>query len=281
MAYGFTSFPSAPRWLLALLLAATLPFAPALDAQQAPRDLCATGEPAARVAACTQQLGQRSLDTQARIRALVNRALAQEELEQAEAGLKDLQAAVDLDPTNALTLRTRAVVLHRLGRSADGLADLTRAITAHPDDLTLYKVRGNIYAETNQAGRAIEDFSKVLDVAPGDLQARQARALVLAAAGTHQRAVSDFNRILQREPRAKNVRAARAFSLFRMQQYRLAIQDWDVLLKDAPNQFPIIYCRGVAKMLSGDAAGKADVDAVRQQHPEVAAAAGKACPAGS
>ncbi|MFN7916299.1 MAG: tetratricopeptide repeat protein [Vicinamibacterales bacterium] len=244
-------------------------------------DGCASGEPAARVAACTQQLGQRTLDQQARVRALVNRATAQEELDQQDLALKDLQSALDLDSTSALVLRTRAVVLHRTGRSSDALTDLTRAITAHPDDLSLFKVRGNIYAETGQAGRAVEDFSKVLDTAPGDLQARQARALVLAAAGAHQRAVSDFNRILGREPRARGVRAARAFSLFRMQQYRLAIQDWDVLLKDDPNQFPVIYCRGVARVLSGDAAGQADVDAIRQQHPEVATAAARACPAGS
>lgn len=244
-------------------------------------DGCASGEPAARVAACTQQLGLRTLDQQARVRALVNRAMAQEELDQRELALKDLQAALELDSTSALVLRTRGVVLHRNGRSNDAIADLTRAITAHPDDLSLYKVRGNIYAETNQAGRAVEDFSKVLDVAPGDMQARQARALVLAAAGVHQRAVSDFNRILSREPRARSVRAARAFSLFRMKQYRLAIQDWDVLLKDDPNQFPVVYCRGVARVLSGDAAGQADVDGVRQQHPEVATAAARACPAGS
>lgn len=270
------------RMTCAALLAWSLAVA-GTSAQVSPaqRDLCATGEASARVAACTQQLGQRALAGDARIRALVNRALAQEELQQLDPALKDLQAALDLDQTNTLALSTRAVILHRNGRSADALADLSRAVTAHPDDLALYTMRGSLYAQTGQAGRAVEDFSKVLDVRPGDLQARQARGLVLAAAGADQRAVADFNRILTREPRARSVRAARAFSLFRMKQYRLAIQDWDVLLKEEPNQLPVIYCRGVAKVLGGDESGRAEMETIRQQNPGAATAAARACPSGS
>ncbi|MGE3959711.1 MAG: tetratricopeptide repeat protein [Vicinamibacterales bacterium] len=244
-------------------------------------DSCASGDPQARVTACTQQLGQGGLATDARIRAYVNRGIAHELLDHLEDALRDFQAALDLDRANVVTLRTRAVILHRHARSQEALADLTRAVAAAPGDATLYKVRGGIYADLGQAGRAVEDFSKVLDTAPGDLQARLSRAMVVAAAGDDRRAIQDFNRILTREPRSRVTRAARAFSLFRLKQYALAIQDWDILLQEDPGQLALVYCRGAAKALSGDATGRTDMEQVRQQKPEIAAAQAAACPSGS
>src|SRR4051812_37957534 len=147
-----------------------------------------------------------------------------------------------------------------------------------PDDTSPLRLRGQLYAEMGQMARAVEDYSKVLDRSPGDLQARQGRGLALASAGDHARAILDFNRGLERDPRMRVARAARAFSLFRARQYRLAILDWDQLLKDEPGQPQIVYCRGAARVLMGDDTGQADIEAVREQHPDVAAAESVACP---
>jgi tetratricopeptide (TPR) repeat protein len=148
-----------------------------------------------------------------------------------------------------------------------------------PDDPSPLRLRAQLYIEMGQTARAVEDFSKVLDRSPGDLSVRQARGLALAATGDHARAILDFNRVLERDPRMRVARAARAYSLFQTRQYRLAILDWDQLLRDDPKQMQILYCRGAAKVLSGDESGRADMDSVRQQKPEVAAAESAACPA--
>jgi tetratricopeptide (TPR) repeat protein len=253
--------------------------APRAGQVQPARDACSTGEPQARIAACTQTLGRTGLDPASQVSALVNRAIARDSIGEFDLALGDFDAALTLAPNDWSALRSRAAAYYRRGQLENAVADLTRAVTALPDDVAPLRLRGQLYAEMGQVGRAVEDLSKVLDRYPGDLGARQARGLTLAAAGDHARATLDFNRILERDPRLRVARAARAFSLFRTRQYRLAIQDWDQLLKDDPSQPQILYCRGVAKMLIGDDTGRVDVETVRQQKPDVARAEAAACPA--
>ena len=240
--------------------------------------ICANGDAQSRVAACTELLGRSGVDTSTKILAYVNRGNAHDSANQFDLALKDYQSALDLDSNNWPALRSRAASYYRRGRLADAAKDLSHAVSARPDDASPLRLRGQLYAEMGQTARSIEDFSKVLDRAPGDLQARQGRGLALAASGDHARAILDFNRILERDPRMNVARAARAFSLFRTREYRLAILDWDQLLKEEPGQAQILYCRGAAKVLTGDDTGHADMDAVRQQHPDVASAESAACP---
>lgn len=268
-------------WAATLALGLTAVLSPAvLTAQGRPApDPCAVGEPQARVTACTQVLARAGVDAATKLAAYLNRGRAEDELDEADAALKDFQAALDIDASNAEVLRSRAVTLHSHGRSADALRDLARVLALRPGDVITLRVRGTVYAETGQIARAVEDFSKVLDRLPGDMVAREGRGLALAASGDDSRAIQDFTRVLQREPQARVARAARAFSLFRTRQYQRAIVDWDQLLKDDPAQPAVVYCRGAAKVLSGDATGQADMDDVRLQHPDVAAAQAAACPA--
>jgi tetratricopeptide (TPR) repeat protein len=262
----------------ALLLGAS--YAPTSSAQTRDPQLgiCANGDAQSRVTACSQLLGRTGLDTPTRIAAYVNRGNAHDSADQFDLALKDYQSALDLDSNNWTALRSRAGSYYRRGQLADAARDLSRAVAAMPDEVSPLRLRGQLYAEMGQTDRAIEDFSKVLDRNPGDLQARQVRGLALASAGDHARAILDFNRVLERDPRVRVARAARAFSLFRTRQYRLAILDWDLLLKDDPAQPQIIYCRGAAKLLTGDETGRVDIDTVSQQRPDVAAKESAACP---
>ena len=241
------------------------------------RDPCSTGEPQARVNACSQLLQRSTLDPKARVGALVSRGDARFALEELDLAMRDYQAALDIDANSALALRSRAIARYRRGQNAEALADLTHAISIAPDDLESLRIRAAVRAEMGDAVHAIEDFSKILDVSPGDLAAREGRALALASTGEHARAVQDFNRILERQPRARVARAARAFSLFQLRRYPLAIADWDQLLAADPAQLALVYCRGAAKVLSGDQSGRAEMEGVRQQKPEVAATEAAAC----
>ena len=244
---------------------------------QAPRDPCATGDPHQRIIACSQTILNAPANAKVRVGALVNRGHAHEALDELALALADYQAALAIDANSVAALRSRAALSYRRGQNDETLTDLTRAIDILPDDLESLRLRGTVRAEMGDAVHAIEDFSKILDVRPADLSAREGRALALAATGDHARAVQDFNRILERQPRARVARAARAFSLFRLRRYPLAIADWDQLLEASPGELALVYCRGAAKVLSGDESGRADIESVRQQKPEVAAAQAVAC----
>ncbi len=265
------------RALPALALAFTMSLVADAAQVRPSADACASGDPQARVGACTLLLNRTGLDPASKLTAYVNRGRAHDALDQVDAALKDYASALAVDPTNAMALRSRAMTLHSRGRSTEAVRDLTSALSSHADDLITLRVRGTVYAESGQIARAVEDFSKVLDQMPSDLVAREGRGLALAAGGDHGRAVQDFTRVLQREPRAHVARAARAYSLFSTGQYQRAVTDWDLLLNDNPSQLAVVYCRGAAKVLSGDNTGRADMDGVRQQKPDVAAVQARIC----
>ena len=265
--------------IMAITLALTM-MATATPAAQpsTQRDPCATGDPHQRILACSQATLSAPANAKVRVGALVNRGHAHEALDELALALADYQAALAIDSNSAPALRGRAGLLYRRGQNDEALEDLTRAIAIAPDDLSLLRIRGALRAEMSDTAHAIEDYSKVLDASPSDLSAREGRALALASTGDHARAVQDFNRVLEREPRARIARAARAFSLFQLHRYPLAIADWDVLLTADPSQLPLVYCRGAAKVLSGDATGgRADIERVEQEQPDVASAQAAIC----
>ena len=264
-----------------LALVMTVLATPALAVQSQPsstqRDPCATGDPHQRITACSQTILNAPANAKVRVGALVNRGHAHEALAELALALADYQAALEIDANSVAALRSRAALLYRRGQNDEALKDLTHAIAIVPDDLQSLRIRGAVRAEMGDTAHAIEDYSKILDVSPADLSAREGRALALAATGEHARAVQDFNRILERQPRARVARAARAFSLFQLRRYPLAIADWDQLLTAEPAELSLVYCRGAAKVLSGDESGRADMESVRQQKPDVAAAQAAAC----
>lgn len=247
---------------------------------QAAANACAKGDPADRIAACTELLNQPGVTGAARIGHLLSRAVAYDSTDRFDLALGDVNAALAIDARSGLALRARAAIYHNHGRTADALRDLNTELGAQPDDVAALRLRGTVYAETGQMKVAVEDFSKVLDRLPSDVFARQARGLALAATGDHNRAIQDFNRVLERNPRTRVARAARAYSLFITRQFSRAIGDWDLLLADDASELSMFYCRGAAKVLSGDDSGRADMEKVQQQKPDVAAAQAKACPVG-
>ena len=256
---------------------ASLAAQPGGQAAGALREPCSNGEPRDRVIACSQLLLRSTIDAKTRVAALVSRGNAHDALEELDLALKDYQSALGIDANSVLALRSRGRARYRRGQNAEALADLNRAVAITPDDAASLRMRGALRADMGDTTHAIEDYSKVLDRDPGDLSSREGRGLALASTGDHARAVQDFNRILEREPRARVARAARAFSLFQLRRYALAIADWDQLLAADPAQLPLVYCRGAAKVLSGDESGRAEIESVRQQEPEVAAAQAAAC----
>lgn len=274
---------SCGRLTLALLssvvLALAAPASPvAAQFARTPSDPCASGAPRDRITACSQVLFRVPLDPTLKVIALVNRALAHDALGEEQLAVEDFRAALEVNPSSVIALRGRAGSLYRRGQASAALGDVNRALALVPDDVGSLRLRGDILAETGDRARAIEDYSKVLDRVPSDLLAREGRGLALASAGDHVRAVQDFTRVIERTPGARVARAARAFSLFQLKRYPQAITDWNQLLATDPSELSFVYCRGAARMLSGDVdGGQADIQTVMQQRPDVAAAQAAAC----
>lgn len=203
--------------------------------------------------------------------------------------LKDLDRALLLRPEYGIAYESRARTQldlaldappeRRAALLAGALTDADRAIglLGQEAEARLRVDRGRIKFYMGRIADAVADFTRALEVEPDSLQALSFRGAAYADAGDLDRAIVDFTRLLRLEPGARVVRMARGFGYFQTQQFALALADFDRVLTDAPGDLAAVYCRGAARVRTGDTAGQADIDAVRARRPDVAEAQASVC----
>lgn len=211
-----------------------------------------------------------------------SRAVALNRLGRAADALKDLDRALMLRPEYAVAYETRAGVLLDLAMTAPparraehlaaALSDTDRALelqgpAAEP---RLRTARGRVEFYMGRADAALGDFTRALDLQPDNLAALSLRGAAYADAGDFDHAIADFTNLLRRAPGTRVVRSARAYSYFQSQQYDLALADLDRVLTDAPSDLAARYCHGAARLRTGDAGGRDEIDSVLRQRPDIA-----------
>lgn len=203
--------------------------------------------------------------------------------------LKDLDRAILLRPDYGIAYESRAATLVDLAAASaaeqrrellsGALADIDRAIQLQGAgaESRLLVSRGRVHFYLARAGDAIADFSRALELEPDSLQALSLRGAAYADTGDLERAIVDFTRLLRQQPGTHVVRMARALGYFQTQQYTLALADLDRLVKDAPGDLAAAYCRGAARVRTGDASGQSEIDAVRRTRRDIADAQAAIC----
>jgi tetratricopeptide (TPR) repeat protein len=203
--------------------------------------------------------------------------------------LKDLDRAILLRPDYGIAHETRSRTLVDLAATvapdrrrealSSALADTNRAMQLlGPDDEgRLLVSRGRIHFFLGRTDAALADFTRALELEPDSLQALSLRGAVYADTGDLERAIIDFTRFLRQQPGTRVVRMARALGYFQTRQYALALADFDRVLAEAPGDLGAAYCRGAARVRTGDVSGRAEIDSIRTQHPDVADAQAAVC----
>jgi tetratricopeptide (TPR) repeat protein len=77
-----------------------------------------------------------------------------------EDALQDFTAAIDTDPSSALSFNSRALLLERLGQPAAALADHDAAVALDARDAGYIKSRGLCARTLGQYEAAVRDFSR-------------------------------------------------------------------------------------------------------------------------
>ncbi len=203
--------------------------------------------------------------------------------------LKDLDRALMLRPEYGIAYETRARVLldlamtappdARAAHLAQALDDADRALALEgPDDQArLHTSRGRVRFYLGRVDAAIADFDRALALQPDDLVALSLRGAAFADTGDFEHAIADFSSLLRLKPATRVVRSARAYSYFQSQQYALALADLERVLTEAPSDMAAKYCHGAARIRTGDAGGRAEVDSVVLQRPDIAEAQATVC----
>ena len=128
------------------------------------------------------------------------RAVTKLNLGEYESALRDLDAALELDPDNAGALHSRGVARGNLGRPADAIEDFDRSLRLDPGNLEALAARGAAHDNLGQYDRAIEDFSRVIVIDPDDSRVRFARGVARMRLGANEEAIEDFSAILKVNP---------------------------------------------------------------------------------
>jgi len=129
--------------------------------------------------------------------ALANRSFAYLIGGDYRSALKDINAALKTDPSNADYLKTRAACLSKLGREDLARQDLSDAIALNPSSPDLYLARGISFSREGRYDEGMKDFRAALGLAPDNALARLNLGWALSKCGRREEALAELNRTLE------------------------------------------------------------------------------------
>jgi tetratricopeptide (TPR) repeat protein len=129
-----------------------------------------------------------------------NRAQIEVELGQIEQALVDFDAALDLEPHNAIILANRGRAFTKTGNFAAARKDLDRAIALEPTLYRAYQRRAKLHLETGELQAALTDVNETIRLRPNYALAHYTRSLILRRLGKVEEADGDLNEATNLDP---------------------------------------------------------------------------------
>jgi len=168
--------------------------------------------------------------------ALQARALLRLQNNDVTGAVDDLKVLLKQDPTNQAVAQVAVEQLVNLGRTEDALVLLNEALQASPSE-GLYRLRGIIYRAEGKEDEALADFSKALAMQPKDPISLLQRAEISLGRGDVKSAKRDLGEAIRVEPRvADTVAAVRVRCYIAVEEGRLpdAINDMNLIVQANP-----------------------------------------------
>lgn len=151
-----------------------------------------------------------------------------------DAAMTAFDAAIALDPANALAMHSRGVA-RMLKRDYDGaIADLDKALSIDATDFEAYRVRGNIWFLKRDRDRAISDYNRAIDINPHDSVAYLLRGIYWIAQNNRANAFSDLDRAIVEDPRSVEAYLQRGLLYEYEKKFDLAFADYDAAIRVSP-----------------------------------------------
>lgn len=114
-----------------------------------------------------------------------------------EGSIKDLTAAIKLNPTSYYPYLQRSEAYRELNLMDEGIADLTSAIACAKDNIGLYRDRGFLYLKNGQYKEALADYTKALQINPHDEISYRFRARTYSVMKNYKAAAADYKKSLE------------------------------------------------------------------------------------
>ncbi|HET6378304.1 MAG TPA: sodium:proton antiporter NhaD [Methylocella sp.] len=271
--FSLGGYPVKHRPLLArgLALAAALCFllAAQADAQASRLEACRSGEPEARIAACTSIIARGTKESRvSRAAAHMSRAAAYRAkgdlsraiedlgralrlnprlaeariergalyLERGDLGraIKDYDAALRINKNLAAAYAGRARAYRDKGDLDKAAADLGEAVKRSPEQAVFYAERGAIRHAKGEFGEAIDDYSEAIKRDPSNASYYEDRGQAWAAKGAFDEAIADFSESVALNSELAGVLMKRASAYRQKNELERAREDLDAALKLNP-----------------------------------------------
>lgn len=166
--------------------------------------------------------------------AYYNRGLMYASLNEDEAALNDIAAAMQLDATNPLFYYQRAEVYRKQKKYDLARQDYTRALERDPLYFDCYVNRGATYLEQKDYAGALPDFQKLIELRPRDPGAYERRGTVNLLINDLAAAETDFLKLAELLPDNPMVRYRLSIIYRVRRQYEKAAAELERVTQVAP-----------------------------------------------
>lgn len=151
-----------------------------------------------------------------------------------------LDKSIKHSSKDVIALFNRGKVLLIQRKLDRAVRDLSAAIKLEPALAEAYLARGMAYRLQGDYSKAIKDFEKATSLEPGSTAPLVNRAALFFDTGEHENALRDLDRIIQLNPRMVTALGNRAYILEQLGRYDDAIKDLGAILaQDTENLMAI------------------------------------------
>ncbi len=187
-----------------------------------------------------------------RDRALIRLDGGDPPLASAEAGLRDLDAAIRREPPNGRDAAgdhaRRARLLRGLGRYGEALAAAAAAVAIAPDLAEPHRERVAALLELRRYGEVIDSCDVALAQGPSSAELYELRGLARVGRTDFAGAIADYTLALASRPDWAQVHAHRGWAYLFANAPELAFQDFDAVVRFAPADPDGYGGRGAARV---------------------------------
>ncbi len=181
-----------------------------------------------------------------------NRGVIYEKMNDRERALDDYNKAISLNSDYAPAYYNRGSVYAALEIIDKAIMDYSKALSLDPNSALSYYNRGIAFHMIDRADLAIEDLSKAISLDPGFAPAYAHRGLAYAESGESENALADFNKALELDPKNVEIYMKRGILYADERRFDDAIKDVTDFIKSSQNNAFAYYIRAKAYRGKGD-----------------------------
>jgi len=152
-----------------------------------------------------------------------------------EAAVRQIDAALAVNPDVAAAHNNRGNALKDLGRAAEALASYDRAVALKSNYAEAHYNRGNVLRELKRHAEAVESYDRALAVRPDYLEALGNRGSALRELGRSDEALASFDRALAIRPDYAEAWFNRANALAALKRHDEALASCDKAIALRPD----------------------------------------------